>query len=89
MNYHSTHSAHMHQPKWEVNITPIERAGRVIIGALGNAGGLLLLAATPTWATGTLEVFLILASLDVLFTGITGHCALYKKLGFVPKSLRR
>ena len=89
MNYHSTHLTQIHQPKWEINITPVERAGRVIIGALGAVGGLLLLVATPTWVTGTLEVFLILASLDVLFTGVTGHCALYKQFGFVPKSLRR
>lgn len=88
MNYHTAHPNQMYQTKWQINITPIERVGRIVIGAAGVVGGLVLLAATPTWLTGTLEVLLIAASLDVLVTGITGHCSLYNKLGFVPKSLR-
>ena len=89
MNNHPTHQVQLHQFSWQINITPLERVGRVIMGALGVIGGVLLLAATPTWLTGSLEVLLIAASIDVLVTGITGHCALYKKLGFVPKSLRK
>ncbi len=75
--------------KWEVNITPLERAGRILVGIAGTIGGILLLTASPTLLTGILEVLLILAGLDLVVTGATGHCPLYKKLGHVPKSLRR
>lgn len=77
------------QPKrWEVNITPAERIGRIIIGIAGIVGGILLLAGAPTLLTGFLEVLLILAGLDMLITGASGHCPLYKKLGYTPKSLQ-
>lgn len=89
MNYYNTHPAHVPHPKWHINVTPIERAGRTIAGFLGFSWAIGLLAATPTWVTGTLEGLLLLASLDLLITGVSGHCAIYQKLGFVPKSLRK
>lgn len=73
---------------WEVNITPVERIGRIIIGIAGIAGGILLLAGTPTLLTGFLEVLLVLTGVDMLITGASGHCPLYKKLGYTPKSLQ-
>jgi hypothetical protein len=72
-----------------VNITPIERAGRVLIGAVGAIGGLVLLASAGSVGVGVLEVLLVLAGLDLVVTGALGHCPLYAKLGHVPASLRR
>lgn len=73
---------------WSVNITPVERAARVILGLLGVLGGALLIGSTRSTLAVVLEVLLIVAGLDLLVTGFTGHCPLYKKLGHVPASLR-
>ena len=75
--------------QWKVNITPAERVGRILLGLIGAVGGILLLAGSPTALTGTLEVLLVLAGLDLVVTGATGHCPLYQKLGFLPHSLGR
>jgi uncharacterized membrane protein HdeD (DUF308 family) len=69
-----------------VNITPIERAGHVLIGALGAIGGLVLLASA---SIAVLEVLLVLAGLDLVVTGALGHCPLLCQLGHTPKSLTR
>jgi Protein of unknown function (DUF2892) len=61
----------------------------VVLGLTGVVGGLLLLVGSPTALTGMLEVLLILAGLDLVVTGALGHCPLYRKLGYVPNSLRR
>jgi len=73
----------------KVNITPAERVGRIVLGLIGAAGGIFLLAGSPTVLTGTLEVLLVVAGLDLVVTGASGHCPLYQKLGFMPRSLRR
>ena len=72
-----------------VNITPIERAGRVLVGLVGVLGGIALLASATGVLVGALEVLLILAGLDLIVTGALGHCPLYHKLGYTPRSLRR
>lgn len=72
-----------------INITPIERAGRMLMGALATVGGVALLAASHGALSAVLEVLLVLAGLDLLVTGALGHCPLYRKLGYVPQSLRR
>jgi len=73
----------------KVNITAAERVGRILLGLIGTVGGILLLAGSPTALSGTLEVLLVLAGLDLVVTGVTGHCPLYQKLGHMPRSLRR
>lgn len=73
----------------EVNIAPAERAGRVGIGATAAVGGGWLLLGGGGWLVVVLEVLLILAGLDLVVTGALGHCPLYKRLGYVPPSLRR
>jgi hypothetical protein len=73
---------------WDVNITPFERFGRVAIGIAGIVGGLILFASLHSFLVGILEVLLILAGIDMVVTGATGHCPLYKRLGHVPSSLR-
>jgi hypothetical protein len=72
-----------------VNITPIERAGRVLIGAAGALAGIVLLASAGSACVVVLEVLLVLAGLDLMVTGALGHCPLYRRLGYTPPSLRR
>lgn len=75
--------------RWSVNITPAERVARVAVGAAAALAGLVLLvAATSVWATA-LEVLLVLAGLDLVVTGATGHCPLYARLGHIPAQLHR
>ena len=73
----------------EINITPLERGGRIVLGAAAAITGVLML----TSASGALAVVLLallaLAGLDLVVTGALGHCPLYAKLGHVPRSLRR
>ena len=71
-----------------VNITPSERVGRVLIGAIGAIGGLVLLVSASNAGIAVLEALLVLAGLDMIVTGALGHCPLYAKLGHMPKSLK-
>ncbi len=72
----------------DINITPIERAGRIAIGAAVAVVGLVLLASAGSSLAVVLEVLLVLAGLDLVVTGVLGHCPLYRRLGYVPPSLR-
>lgn len=72
-----------------INITPAERLGRIAVGIAGTLGGLLLLGSAGGTAAVVLEVLLVLVGLDLAVTGALGHCPLYKRLGYVPRSLRR
>ena len=72
-----------------VNITPKERLGRVLVGLVGMVGGVVLLASPGGSVVVVLEALLVLAGLDLAVTGALGHCPLYRKLGYVPRSLRR
>lgn len=74
--------------RWNVNITPPERVARIVLGLLGAVGGAFLLAGAGSPVAVGLELLLILAGLDLVVTGATGHCPLYKKLGHVPASLQ-
>ena len=71
----------------EINITPIERAGRIVVGVVGAVGGLVLLGSAGGAFVAVLDVLLVLAGLDLLVTGALGHCPLYKRLGHTPASL--
>ena len=71
-----------------INITPVERMGRVLLGALVIVAGATLLATAAGALAVVLEVGLVLAGADLVVTGALGHCPLYRKLGYVPKSLR-
>jgi hypothetical protein len=72
-----------------INITPVERGGRVVLGALAAIAGALLLTSAESVVAVILEVLLIGAGLDLVITGALGHCPVYQKLGFTPTSLRR
>jgi hypothetical protein len=72
-----------------VNITPKERAARVLLGLAGVVSAVLLLAGAAGAVATLLVVLLGLAGLDLIVTGALGHCPLYARLGHVPASLRR
>jgi hypothetical protein len=71
-----------------VNITPIERVGRMVIGLAAVVAGIVLLVSASSALVAILELLLIAAGLDLLVTGAIGHCPLYQRLGYVPRSLR-
>ena len=73
--------------KWNVNITPTERIARVVIGLVGAVAGVVLILSAGSAVAVILELLLVAAGLDLVVTGATGHCPLYKKLGHVPASL--
>lgn len=79
---------HKRTSRFEVNITPLERMGRVFIGLIGVFSGIVLLLSTSGLLATVLESLLILAGLDMIVTGATGFCPLYKKLGRPPVSAR-
>jgi hypothetical protein len=74
--------------RWSINITPAERAARIVLGAVAAAAGLLLLAGAGSVLAVTLELLLVVAGLDLVITGALGHCPLYARLGHVPASLK-
>lgn len=74
--------------KWKVNITPAERIARIIIGVVGVVGGVFVIAGGASIWGVVLAGLLILAGLDLVVTGSTGHCPLYQRLGHVPASLQ-
>ena len=71
-----------------VNITPVERGGRIAIGLAAVIAGVVLLVSASSAIAVVLEVLLIAAGLDLVVTGALGHCPLYQRLGHVPASLR-
>src|SRR5712692_3328996 len=77
------------RPAWRtVNITAAERAGRIATGLAAIVAGIVLLASAGSVLAVVLEALLVAAGLDLAVTGALGHCPLYQKLGYLPKSLR-
>jgi hypothetical protein len=74
--------------RWSINITPTERAARIVLGSLATVAGIVLLTGATSALAATLEVLLVLAGLDLVVTGALGHCPLYARLGHVPASLK-
>jgi hypothetical protein len=65
------------------NVGTIERWVRVLGGGAAAIAGLALLLAGPaSLLLGVAAVALVLLGLDFVVTGITGHCPLYKRLGW-------
>jgi hypothetical protein len=73
----------------EINITPLERAGRIAIGAAAAIAAMVLLASAASALAVVLLALLVIAGIDLVVTGALGHCPLYARLGHVPRSLRR
>lgn len=79
-----------HERAWRtVNITPIERAGRMLLDAAGVVAAIVMLASASTALAAVIEVLLLLAGADLVVTGAVGHCPMYQRLGYTPNSLRR
>lgn len=76
-----------HRPS--INITPVERISRIVVGSAAVVVGVILLTSAITAAAIVLEVLLVAAGVDLVVTGALGHCPLYAKLGHVPTSLRK
>jgi hypothetical protein len=77
------------RPAWRaVNITPAERLGRIIVGLAAIAAGAVMLAGARSALAVALEALLAAAGLDLAVTGGLGHCPLYARLGYLPRSLR-
>src|SRR5262245_5703850 len=77
------------RPSWRtINITPAERTGRILIGLAAIIAGTALLASAGSVLAVVPEALLIAAGFDLAITGALGHCPLYAKLGYVPRSLR-
>ncbi len=72
-----------------MNITPIERLGRAVLGLAAVITAVILLASAGSVLAVVLEALLAAAGLDLAITGALGHCPLYQKLGYLPSSLRR
>ena len=78
------------RPSWRrVNITPPERWARVFLGGAAAIAALLLLVSAASVLAVVLELLLLAAGLDLVVTGALGHCPLYQRLGYTPKSLQR
>jgi hypothetical protein len=73
----------------EINITLLERGGRIAFGGAAAIAGALLLASASGALAFVLLVLLVVAGLDLVVTGALGHCPLYAKLGHVPHPVRR
>jgi len=72
-----------------INITPVERVGRIAIGTAAVIAAAVLLVSDGSALAVVLEMLLVAAGLDLVATGGLGHCPLYARLGHVPASLRR
>lgn len=72
----------------KVNITLRERAARIAVGVVATIAGLVLLTGAGSLLAWVLELLLVGAGVDLIVTGALGHCPLYRKLGYVPPSLR-
>ena len=80
-------SAQTQTPGWRtVNISSVERVGRVLIGVAAIIAGAALLTSGGSALVVVLELLLVAAGLDMLVTGAIGHCPLYQRLGHVPRS---
>lgn len=77
------------RPAWRaINISPAERLGRIAVGLAAIIAGIVLLVGAGPALAVVLEVLLVAAGLDLAVTGALGHCPLYARLGYRPRSLR-
>lgn len=80
---------HKEVPSWrKVNISILERSGRVVVGLGAMVAGILLITGSGTMIVLVLDALLVLVGLDLVVTGLTGHCPVYQKMGHVPTTLR-
>ena len=66
----------------ETNVGIVERVVRVVGGGILAALALVLLIQGSSLLFSLLEVAGIALGLDFFYTGLTGYCPLYRKLGW-------
>lgn len=72
-----------------INITPVERVGRIVLGLAAIIAAVVLLTSAASGIAVVLALLLAAAGLDLAVTGALGHCPLYQKLGHEPVSPRK
>lgn len=78
----TTHPATRRSPDWRtVNISPTERAGRILIGLATVVVATVLMLSAGSPLAMALETLLLIAGADLMITGALGHCPLYARLG--------
>ncbi len=71
------------------NVGATERRLRVLGGGLAAVVGLFVLLPAPaSVGIGVLGIALVLLGLDFVFTGFTGYCPLYHRLGWSTASAK-
>lgn len=75
------------QRRLSINITPIERGGRIAIGLAAMISGLALMVPAGSALAAILELLLIAAGLEVVVTGARGRRPLYQRLDYTPSSV--
>ena len=71
-----------------VNITPIERGGRILIGLAAVIAGVALMSSANSLLALVLEALLVVTGIDIFVSGALGYCSLYHMFGYTPKSLK-
>ncbi len=75
--------------RWRIiNIDPAERVARITVGVGVAIIGILLLTTAGSVLVSVLAGLLVLAGIHLLITGALGHCPIYTKLGYIPRSQR-
>mgnify|MGYP000450999681 CR=1 FL=1 len=78
----TTHPAPTRVPAWRsINISRLERAGRILIGLATIAAAVVLMLSAGSPFAMALETLLVIAGADLVITGALGHCPLYAWLG--------
>lgn len=70
--------------RWTDNLIPAERIARILIGLAALVGGVILFIGPGTAVAQLSELLLVMAGIDLVVAGATGHCPLYQKLGRPP-----
>ena len=60
-----------------INVTTTVRVARILAGALGAVGGVLLLVRADSAIALAIGTVLVAAGFDLLVSGALGHCPLY------------
>lgn len=66
-----------------INITPLERIHRIVIGQTTAIVAVIVLVAAHGPLAGLIEGLLLLAVVDLLITGTLGHSGFYRKLEYL------
>lgn len=70
-----------------VNLSPVERVGRIVIGLAAIFVGIVLFVPASSTLAAILVLLLVITGIDLVVTGALGHCPLYQRLSYVPPSL--